>query len=109
MKTVSTKLDKRNHERLVDLCNEEGCTISEALRDMVEQWCNANEDGIEMEKETPKPIVTVIKNDTKLRTFDCSNGFLYENGVLIGNCLDYALGHGEVYDKNGNHLGTIKN
>ena len=57
MRTVSTKLDKRNHERFLDLCNYEGCSISEALREMVLGWCDATEEGIEIEKENKSNII----------------------------------------------------
>lgn len=107
MKTVSTKLEKNDHERFLELCNKEGCTVSEAIRDMVLQWCDVNEEDVET--EDPKPIVTIVADIPKLRTFNCANGFLYENGTLVGNCFDYNLRNGEVYDKKGNHLGTIKN
>ncbi|MDG7050376.1 MAG: hypothetical protein JRZ94_04150 [Nitrososphaerota archaeon] len=109
MKTVSAKLERKDHDRFLNLCNLEGCTVSEALRDMILQWCDAGEEDAETEKDSPKPMVTIIEDIPKLRSFSCSNGFLYENGALIGNCSDYVLRHGEVYDKKGIHLGTIKN
>ena len=35
MRTVSTKLDKREHERLLEMCNDEGKSVAEELREMV--------------------------------------------------------------------------
>lgn len=37
MKTVSTKLDSKSHEYLIDLANKNGTTVSDVLRDMVDQ------------------------------------------------------------------------
>ncbi len=36
MKTVSTKLDSKSHEYLIDLANKNGTTVSDVLRDMVD-------------------------------------------------------------------------
>ena len=35
MRTASTKLDKREHERLLEMCNDEGKSVAEELREMV--------------------------------------------------------------------------
>lgn len=106
MRTVSTKLEKNDHERFLELCNKEGCTVSETIRDMVLQWCDANEEDIET--DDPKPIVTIIEDEPKPGTFNCANGFLYKNGILVGNCTDYNLRNGQVYDKKGEFLGNIQ-
>jgi hypothetical protein len=34
MRTVSTKLDKKDHERLLEICNDEGKSVAEELREM---------------------------------------------------------------------------
>lgn len=36
MKTVSTKLDSKSHEYLIDLANKNGTTVSDILREMVD-------------------------------------------------------------------------
>jgi hypothetical protein len=36
MKTVSTKLDSKLHEHLINLANKDGTTVSDILRDMVD-------------------------------------------------------------------------
>ena len=41
MRTVSTKLDKKDHERLLEMCNAEGQSVAEALRVMVQDSCGA--------------------------------------------------------------------
>ncbi len=51
MKTVGTKLDNKDHERLLEMCNDEGKSVSEELREMVQMSCNAWEEEKEIEKE----------------------------------------------------------
>ena len=54
MKTVSTKLENKDFDRLMEMCNEEGECISESLRDMIMRDLDAFEDGKESEKTEPK-------------------------------------------------------
>ncbi|MBM3910768.1 MAG: hypothetical protein FJ356_03875 [Thaumarchaeota archaeon] len=51
MRTVSTKLDNVDHERLLEICNEDGKTVSEWLRDLIQRDCKAWEEGKEIESE----------------------------------------------------------
>jgi len=112
MKTVSTKLDKKDHERLVEMCNKEGQSVAEALREMIQDNCGAWEDYVESEKpdEFIEPTITESEYPkiTILRTFTCSNGNLYEDGDFVGSCSDYELKQGNVY-KDGNQIGVIEN
>lgn len=74
MKTVSTKLSKDDHERFVDLCNYEGCSVSEALRDMVQHWCIAGEeakDGNTQQKtQTEIELIPEVKNVSVVKSED---------------------------------------
>ena len=112
MQTVSTKLDKKDHERLVQMCNEGGQSVAEALREMVQESCDAWEDYIESEKpdEIDEPTKTIPQSVkvTVLRTFTCSNGNLYEDGDLVGSCSDYDMSEGNVW-KDGKQIGVIEN
>ena len=49
MRTVSTKLKTDEHERLLELCNQEGQSVSEFLRDLIKDVCDSC--------EKPKPQV----------------------------------------------------
>jgi len=40
MKTVSTKLDNKVHNRFIEICNDEGKCQSEFLRDLIESVCD---------------------------------------------------------------------
>ena len=40
MKTVSTKLDNKLHERFIEICNNDGKCQSEMLRDLIETLCD---------------------------------------------------------------------
>ena len=65
MKTVSTKLDKNDHERFLEICNKEGQTIAEYLRGIILDYCRS-EDEFDSEqeenttKEPPKITITPI-------------------------------------------------
>ena len=113
MKVVGTKLDKRDHEQLLEMCNAEGQTIAEALRGMIQDYCDAWKNGEETEEsneeETPKPTLTPINEDNpdNIRIFECNDGKLYENGNYFGECSE-QLSNGIVYDKNSNPIGMTK-
>jgi hypothetical protein len=112
MKTISTKLDKEDHELFIELCNSEGLTPSESLRSLIQDYCNSaiiiededNEPQIKEDQEQ-KPLKVVSLEPNKPRIFDCVDGYLYENGKNLGKCSDYILRGGMVYDKNNNFLG----
>ena len=56
MRTVSAKLPKEEHERLLELCNQEGRSISEFLRDLIKDvWdsCEKPEPNI---NSSDKPV-----------------------------------------------------
>ena len=66
MKTVSTKLDNKLHERFIEICNNDGKCQSEMLRDVIETMCeDLEEDGeatpqdLEIEQLT-EPKVEII-------------------------------------------------
>jgi len=43
MRTISTKLPKDEHERLLELCNQEGQSVSEFLRELIKGVCDSCE------------------------------------------------------------------
>ena len=51
MKTVSTKIDNNDFDRLVEMCNDDGECVSESLRGMIKQHLEAHEEYLEMKKE----------------------------------------------------------
>ncbi len=61
MRTVSTKLDKKEHERLLEMCNDDGESVCEALREMIHSYCDAWEEGKEIEAESR--IVTIVPKE----------------------------------------------
>jgi len=60
MKTVSTKLDNKLHERFIEICNEDGKCQSEFLRDLIETVCEDLEEG----EVTPQDLE--LEQDTEL-------------------------------------------
>jgi len=64
MKTVSTKLDKKDHERLLEICNKEGQSVAEYLRWMILDYCRLDDEEAEEEKiPTKEPQITITQID----------------------------------------------
>jgi len=61
MKTVSTKIDLEDHQHLVELCNKEGCTVSEMVRDLITGYCSSCNKPESKEEQKPIPQVKVTK------------------------------------------------
>jgi len=68
MRTVSTKLDNKLHDRFIEICNEDGKCQSEFLRDLIETVCEDLNEGeatpqdleIELTPEPSEPISEVL-------------------------------------------------
>jgi len=60
MRTVSSKLTKEEHEKLLELCNQEGQSVSEFLRDLITDVCDSYEKP-EPEEDTSPKLVTNAK------------------------------------------------
>jgi len=74
MKTVSTKLDNKLHNRFIEICNEDGKCQSEFLRDLIETVCEdldegeATQQNLELEHTTESselrnPTVEIIYDE----------------------------------------------
>jgi len=67
MKTVSTKLDNKLHNRFIEICNEDGKCQSEFLRDLIESVCDDLEDG----DATPQDLEIEYTSEPKIeRIYD---------------------------------------
>lgn len=62
MKTVSTKLDNKLHDRFIEICNEDGKCQSEFLRDLIETVCEdcSDEDNLPLTSKEPKEILMLF-------------------------------------------------
>jgi len=65
MKTVSTKLDNRLHNRFIEICNQDGKCQSEFLRDVIESICEDLEEEVTTPTEPQtdtvlEPTITII-------------------------------------------------
>jgi len=64
MKVVGTKLDDSDYERFETFCLDEGLSKSEILRGMIKQYCDACEDGLQIQtdesSELKNPKVEII-------------------------------------------------
>ena len=77
MKTIGTKLDNKDYDKFLEMCNDDDICVSEELRDLVRMSLDAYEEGLEKEKEEkqepqlikirdvpedePKPTATLIE------------------------------------------------
>jgi len=60
MKTVSTKLENKLHDKFIEICNEDGKCQSEFLRDLIETVCEDLDEG----EAIPQDLE--LKQDTEL-------------------------------------------
>jgi len=85
MKTVSTKLDNKLHNRFIEICNEDGKCQSEFLRDLIETLC----EDLEEEK--------VTSQDQEIEDIE-------PKSVTIEPAV---MSHGKILDDYGNVIGTF--
>ena len=72
MKTVSSKLDNKLHDRFIEICNEDGKCQSEFLRDLIETVCEDLDEGeatpqdleLEHNTELKEPKVEIIHDNS---------------------------------------------
>ncbi len=87
--TLGTKVDNSVAEKFQEMCNDDGMSTSEELRDLIRQTIEAWEEGKEMEqekseqKEVPKITVTDVEEKRKV------------------------ISHGRILDDDGNVIGTF--
>ncbi len=65
------------------MCNDDGQCISEGLRDLIKMGLDAYEEGLEIEKEQPKPVITYLEEKPSV------------------------ISHGKILDDDGNVIGTF--
>ncbi len=82
-------------EEIDEICDGIGCSRNDWIKDTLQEKLRdeANDD--------PK-IQKIIK---KNRVFDCREGKLYEDDILLGDCSDYGIDKGNVYNKDGSFMG----
>lgn len=85
MKTVSTKLNNDDFEKLQEMCNHDGQCLSESLRDMVKSYLEAYEDGLELEQEETSELKIIVEDMPKPK----------------------PMAHGKILDDYGNIVGTF--
>lgn len=60
MKTIATKLDNKDYEKFLEICNESGCNKSEELRKIIRDFIDTNEEPGESKINEVKKIKTVF-------------------------------------------------
>ena len=105
-KIIHARIDDDIHSKLLEKCNELGCSLTQYIESVLSENLEDKQDEIKLHQEPNLPQIKV--NNSETRVFDCRDGFLYENEIRIGNCSDYLLDHGKVYDNDEKFLGTIQ-
>jgi len=70
MKTVSTKLDNKVHNRFIEICNEDGKCQSEFLRDLIETVCE------DLEEEPNDEPLEINYEDVKIENKSSAEGII---------------------------------
>jgi len=87
MRTVSTKLDDKLHNRFIEICNEDGKCQSEFLRDLIETVCE------DLDEEE------VTSQDLEIKVEDIESEPVNTEPVVMA--------HGKILDDYGNVIGTF--
>jgi len=106
VKPTSVRLDNELLEELDQRCDKLGCSRNDFIKNSVDFIINQSSDfdfgdDDEVEVQELEPIVEDI------RLFNCNSGRMYENDKDIGDCADYHLDQGKVFDKSGKQIGII--
>ena len=103
IKPTSVRLDNELLEELDQRCGQLGCSRNDFIKNSVGFILTSSSDfdfgDDEIEEES--------KSQEKLRLFNCNSGKMYENGNEIGDCADFHLDYGKVFDKSGKQIGII--
>jgi len=85
--TLGTKVDNSVAEKFQNMCNDDGITTSEELRNLITMAIESHEDYLESKKEDPKevPKITVTDVEEKRK----------------------VISHGQILDDFGNVIGTF--
>jgi predicted DNA-binding protein len=104
VKPTSVRLDNELLDELDQRCGKLGCSRNDFIKNSVDFIINqSSEFNFGDDEETMnKPIV-----EEELRLFNCELGIMYEKGIVIGDCSEFHLDHGKVYDKNRKQIGNI--
>lgn len=65
MKTISAKLEPDDHARFLELCNKEGCTVSEMMRDLITGYCASckKSESSELKPTSQVKVTKIIDSD----------------------------------------------
>ena len=101
-KTSSVRLPKEMFEEIDNFCDDVGCTRNDWIKDTLKNKLRIQEENIQ-ESENVEDIKPITED--KLRIFDCDSGIMYENRIAVGNCSEFNLRQGKVFDKSGKQIG----
>jgi len=90
MRTLGTKVDNSLAQKFQEMCNNDGMSSSEELRELIKSAIETHEDYLESErrkelKPKEEPKITISKVEEKLR----------------------VISHGRILDDFGNVIGTF--
>lgn len=105
-KTASVRLPKDMYEEINNFCNDIGCSRNDWIKDTLKDKLRTQDENIQESKIKVEDIEPITED--KLRIFDCDSGIMYENGITVGNCSEYDLRQGKVFNKNGKQIGITR-
>ncbi len=114
VKPTSVRLDNELLEEVDQRCGELGCSRNDFIKNSVDFIINQSSGFDFGDDEESKGILSIIEKEgpepitqEKMRSFNCKSGMMYENGIVIGDCADFHLDYGKVFDKTGKQIGLI--
>lgn len=104
VKPTSVRLDNELLEELDQRCDKLGCSRNDFIKNSVDFIINQSSE-FDFGDDDKKIDESIVEEPSRL--FDCELGIMYENGIAIGNCADFHLDQGKVFDKTGKQIGVI--
>ena len=102
-KTASVRLPKEMYEEIDNFCDDVGCTRNDWIKDTLKDKLRTQDENTQQSEINVEDVEPIKEN--KLRIFDCDSGIMYENGISVGNCSEFDLRQGKVFEKNGKQIG----
>jgi len=104
VKPTSVRLDNELLNELDKRCQKVGCSRNDFIKNSVDFIINMSSD---FDFGDDEEIDEESEQQGKIRLFNCYLGRMYENGNDIGDCANYHLDNGKVFDKSGKQIGII--
>ena len=105
---MTVKLEKEMLESVDNHCEGLGCSRTDFIIEAVQEKLEGKTESKDIQE--PKSVESETIKVTVLpepREFRCEKGNLLENDIVVGDCADYGIDNGKVF-QNGIQIGIIK-